>query len=341
MSGTVSTSTEPLLKVTGLTKHYPIRRGVLGRAKGEVRAATDVSLELGRGETLALVGESGCGKTTVGRTIMQFETPTSGSVVFDGQELTTMSPGDLRRVRQDIQYVFQDPFTSLNPRMRVDEIVAEPLEIHGVGRERRRSRVSELLELVGLPTELASRYPRQLSGGQRQRVGIARALALEPKLLILDEPVSALDVSVQAQVINLLTALQAELGLSYLFIAHDLAVVRHLSHRVAVMYLGRIVELGIASEVLTDPAHPYTAGLLAAVPAHDPRLVRHREPLILGELPSPTDLPSGCSFRTRCWRADELCADVVPELRRTSGTEAACHHPLEPNPALFEGAHRQ
>ncbi|PZF86689.1 ABC transporter ATP-binding protein [Jiangella anatolica] len=329
-----------LLRVEGLVKHFPIRGGVLQRRRGTVHAVEGVSFTVAAGETLALVGESGCGKSTVGRTIMRFHEPTGGTVTFDGTDLSTLSTAQLRQKRRELQFVFQDPYASLPARMPAGDIVAEPLHIHGVGdRAGRRARVRELFDLVGLPAQAVSRYPHEFSGGQRQRIGIARALALEPRLLILDEPVSALDVSIQAQVVNLLARLQRELGLAYLFIAHDLAVVRHLAHQVAVMYLGHIVEYGDADTVFTRPAHPYTQALLSAVPVPDPRL---RDParrrLLQGDLPNPADPPSGCPFRTRCWRADDRCAAERPALRvRTpSGADTACHYAEED--ARNEGA---
>ncbi|SEE69402.1 ABC transporter ATP-binding protein [Jiangella alba] len=324
---------DPLLAVDGLVKHFPVRGGVLQRQVATVRAVDGVSFEIGKGETLALVGESGCGKSTVGKTIMRFHPPTAGTVRFDGRDLATMKPRELRAVRRDVQFVFQDPFASLPARMPVGDILAEPLEIHGVGdRRSRRARVVELLELVGLGADSVNRYPHEFSGGQRQRVGIARALALEPRLLILDEPVSALDVSIQAQVINLLARLQRQLGVAYLFIAHDLAVVQHLAHRVAVMYLGHIVEYGDAGTVFTRPAHPYTQALLSAVPVPDPRLRDlDRRILLSGDLPSPADPPAGCPFHTRCWKAEDRCRAERPvlEIRTPGGAGTACHFAAE------------
>ncbi|SDT21103.1 ABC transporter ATP-binding protein [Jiangella sp. DSM 45060] len=324
---------DPLLAVDGLVKHFPVRGGVLQRQVATVRAVDGVSFEIGRGETLALVGESGCGKSTVGKTIMRFHPPTAGTVRFDGRDLAAMKARELRAVRRDIQFVFQDPFASLPARMPVGDILAEPLEIHGVGdRRSRRARVVELLELVGLGADSVNRYPHEFSGGQRQRVGIARALALEPRLLILDEPVSALDVSIQAQVINLLARLQRQLGVAYLFIAHDLAVVQHLAHRVAVMYLGHIVEYGEAGTVFTRPAHPYTQALLSAVPVPDPRLRDlDRRILLSGDLPSPADPPAGCPFHTRCWKAEDRCRAERPvlEIRTPGGAGTACHFAAE------------
>lgn len=321
--------TEPLLQVEGLVKHFGVRGGVLQRQVATVHAVNGVSFEIQQGETLAMVGESGCGKSTVGKTIMRFHQPTAGTVKFGGRDLATMKPAELRSVRRDIQFVFQDPFASLPARMPVGDILAEPLEIHSIGdRRSRQNRVAELLEMVGLNPDAVNRYPHEFSGGQRQRIGIARALALDPKLLILDEPVSALDVSIQAQIINLLAKLQRELGVAYLFIAHDLAVVQHIAHRVAVMYLGHIVEDGEADTVFARPAHPYTQALLSAVPVPDPRLRdTTRRRLLTGDLPNPTDPPSGCPFHTRCWKAEAQCLTDQPvlEVRTAGGARSACH----------------
>jgi len=320
--------TEPLLAVRDLVKHFPLRGGgLLRRRNAEVHAVCGVSLELREGETLGVVGESGSGKTTTARTILQLEPPTSGQVRFFGTDLARASRRDLRRVRRDLQVVFQDPFASLDPRLSVGDIVAEPLRVHGRYRRGGRQRVSDLLEQVGIRPEEKTRYPRQLSGGQRQRVAIARALALEPKLIVLDEPVSALDVSIRAGVVNLLEDLQARLGVAYLFIAHDLSVVGHISDRVAVMYLGKVVETGTRDDVYERPSHPYTQALLSAVPVFDPQVERRRRRIVLeGEIPSPVQPPSGCRFRTRCWKTEDVCAAEEPGLvERGQGHPVACH----------------
>jgi oligopeptide transport system ATP-binding protein len=319
---------DALLEVRNLVKHFRIGGGLFGGRPGLVRAVDGVSFTIQRGETLGLVGESGCGKTTTGRCILQLERPTSGEVRFEGRELTTLGPAQLRAVRRRIQVIFQDPYSSLNPRMTVGQIIGEPIAVHGIvtSAAARRDRVRDLLQRVGLSPKHDSRYPHELSGGQRQRVGIARALAVEPALIICDEPVSALDVSIQAQIINLLEDLQAEFGLTYLFIAHDLAVVRHISDRVAVMYLGKIVEISDRKTLYDDPLHPYTRALLSAVPIPDPALEAERERVVLrGEVPSPLNPPSGCVFHPRCPIAVEQCPLVVPELREVKpGHWAAC-----------------
>jgi oligopeptide/dipeptide ABC transporter ATP-binding protein len=319
-----------LLDVRDLVMHFPVKGGgITRRTLGYVQAVSGVTLHLDQGETLGVVGESGCGKSTTGRAILQLHRPTSGSVKFNGRELTVLGHSELREVRRDLNIVFQDPYASLNPKMPVNDIVAEPLKIHKQWESRGgKDRVAELLRLVGLNPEHGNRYPHEFSGGQRQRIGIARALALQPTLLVLDEPVSALDVSVQAGVVNLLEDLQDRLGLAYLFIAHDLSVVRHISDRVAVMYLGKVVETGLRDEVYDRPMHPYTQALLSAAPSPDPELEARRQRIILqGEIPSPLNPPSGCRFRTRCWKAQDICAAEEPPLvpRREGGQDVACH----------------
>jgi oligopeptide transport system ATP-binding protein len=319
----------PLLEVRDLVKHFPVRGGMFGKPAGQVRAIDGVSFSLQKGETLGLVGESGCGKTTTGRCILQLERPTEGSIVFDGVDLVTLDPAALRAVRRRIQVIFQDPYSSLNPRMTVTQILAEPLKVHGIVRDKveREQRVVELLRQVGLLPQHGKRYPHQLSGGQRQRVGIARALAMQPSLIVCDEPVSALDVSIQAQIINLLEELQERFGLTYLFIAHDLSVVRHISDRVAVMYLGKIVEITDRQRLYEEPLHPYTRALLSAVPIPDPKLEAKRERTVLrGEVPSPLNPPSGCVFHPRCPLAVDRCSAETPPLREIRpGHWTACH----------------
>jgi oligopeptide/dipeptide ABC transporter ATP-binding protein len=320
-----------LLDVQDLVMEFPIRGGgIFRKVVGKVQAVSGVSVHLDPGETLGVVGESGCGKSTTGRAILQLHKPTSGSVKLRGRELTTMGNEDLRLVRRNLQIVFQDPYASLNPKMPVNDIIGEALKIHGLWEKNGLDRVAQLLKLVGLSPEHGNRYPHEFSGGQRQRIGIARALALEPEVLILDEPVSALDVSVQAGVVNLLEDLQDTLGLAYFFIAHDLSIVRHISDRIAVMYLGKVVETGTRDAVYSSPMHPYTVALLSAAPEADPELERTRERIILtGDVPSPLNPPSGCRFRTRCWKAQDICAaEEPPPIDHGEGHLVACHFPV-------------
>ncbi|HNR46528.1 MAG TPA: dipeptide ABC transporter ATP-binding protein [Anaerolineaceae bacterium] len=322
-------SQEILLKVENLVKYFPIMKGAFIRKQvGAVHAVDGVSFEIYKGETLGLVGESGCGKSTTGRAILQLHRPTSGSVIFEGRDLVKTKGEELRLMRRKMQMIFQDPYASLNPRMTVGEIIGEPVLVHGImDRKASEKRVEELLSLVGLNPAYANRYPHEFSGGQRQRVGVARALALNPSLIVCDEPISALDVSIQAQVVNLLEDLQKQLGLTYLFIAHDLSMVRHISNRVAVMYLGSMVELATRDDVYYHPLHPYTQALLSAVPIPDPIAEEKRQRQILkGEIPSPINPPSGCRFRTRCPHATDICAEKRPEWREvTPGHFVACH----------------
>ncbi|WP_312117047.1 ABC transporter ATP-binding protein [Brevibacillus reuszeri] len=318
--------TEELLVVKNLKKYYPITGGVLGGEVGLVKAVDDVSFTVKRGETLGLVGESGCGKSTTGRSLLRLIEPTEGEISFDGVNVMSLSADEMRKMRRDMQIVFQDPFASLNPRHNVEKILEEPLIVHNIGTSaERKKRVQEMLEVVGLSSYHARRYPHQFSGGQRQRVGIARALMLNPKLIVADEPVSALDVSIQSQVLNLMQDLQRELGLTYLFIAHDLSVVRHISDRVGVMYLGRIVELSTSSQLYSNPLHPYTQALLSAVPTPDPDAVRERV-ILQGDVPSPAKPPSGCTFHTRCPHVTDECRNVRPAFQDVGdGHFVACH----------------
>ncbi len=323
---------ETILQVENLVKHFPIRQGILFKRQiGAVQAVDGVSFELHKGETLGIVGESGCGKSTLAKLLMRLETPTAGRAKLNGRDIFKMGGSELRKLRRNVQMVMQDPYTSLNPRMTVGDIIGEPFEIHPevAPKGDRQRRVQELLELVGLNPEHINRYPHQFSGGQRQRIGIARALALRPEVIVCDEPVSALDVSIQAQVINLLEKLQDEFHLSYIFIAHDLSVVRHISDRVGVMYLGKLVEIGTEDEIYSRPTHPYTQALLSAVPLPDPDARAHREIIRLeGDVPSPANPPSGCHFRTRCWKAQEKCATEEPLLILRPAADphpSACH----------------
>lgn len=322
---------EIVLETHGLRKHYPLTQGIVFKKQvGAVRAVDGVDIQLRRGETLGVVGESGCGKSTLARLLVGLEAPTEGTIMLKGKDLSTVSHRDMRAVRRNIQMVMQDPYTSLNPRMTVGDIIGEPFDIHPevVPKKGRMTRVRELIDLVGLNADHINRYPHQFSGGQRQRIGIARALALNPEIIICDEPVSALDVSIQAQVVNLLERLQEEFGLAYVFIAHDLSVVRHIADRVAVMYLGKIIETGNEDEIYEHTTHPYSQALLSAVPVPDPTLRGRRTQIILeGDVPSPANPPSGCRFRTRCWKAQEICALEEPPLTVRAGSDhpSACH----------------
>ncbi|MFE9423044.1 ABC transporter ATP-binding protein [Kitasatospora sp. NPDC006697] len=330
---------EPILQVKELVKHYPLTQGVLFRKQvGAVKAVDGISFDLAKGETLGIVGESGCGKSTMAKVLMNLERATSGEVRYQGEDISKLRGSALKAVRRNIQMVFQDPYTSLNPRMTVGDIIGEPFEIHPEAAPKgdRRKAVQDLLDVVGLNPEYINRYPHQFSGGQRQRIGIARGLALKPEVIICDEPVSALDVSVQAQVINLLEQLQRDFGLSYLFIAHDLSIVRHISDRVGVMYLGKMVELGTDEEIYDHATHPYTQALLSAVPVPDPTAREHRDRIVLtGDVPSPANPPSGCRFRTRCWKAEDRCSTELPVLavpQLLAGPAAhrsACHFAAE------------
>jgi peptide/nickel transport system ATP-binding protein len=320
----------PLVQVEDLKVYFPIKSGlVLDRHVGDIKAVDGVSLEIKRGETVGLVGESGCGKSTVGRAILRLYEPTDGRIVFDGQDITHLGESDMRPLRRRMQMVFQDPYSSLNPRHSVGRMVSEPMRVHGLGSRRSaNARVRELLQTVGLPADAASRYPHEFSGGQRQRVGLARSLAMNPDFIVADEPVSALDVSIQAQIVNLLESLQSEFELTYLFIAHDLAIVRHISDRIAVMYLGKIVEVSPAGELYERPLHPYTISLLSAVPIPDPAIELHRERILLyGDLPSPANPPTACRFHTRCpYIQKSRCTDEEPKLRKLAdGHVVACH----------------
>ncbi|MEU3191636.1 dipeptide ABC transporter ATP-binding protein [Streptomyces sp. NPDC006992] len=334
--GTADPAGEPILEVRDLAKHFPLTQGILFKRQiGAVKAVDGVSFDLHKGETLGIVGESGCGKSTVAKLITHLEQPTSGTIRYRGEDITKLSGRALKAVRRNIQMVFQDPYTSLNPRMTVGDIVGEPFDIHPevAPKGDRRRKVQELLDVVGLNPEYINRYPHQFSGGQRQRIGIARGLALRPEIIVADEPVSALDVSVQAQVVNLMEQLQDEFGLSYMFIAHDLSIVRHISDRVGVMYLGKIVEIGTETEIYEHPTHPYTQALLSAVPVPDPETEDGRERIVLeGDVPSPANPPSGCHFRTRCWKAQERCvveepALALPENFADTLPDQPVHHP--------------
>ena len=327
------TAADPLIEVRGLKTWFPVRSGVVNRVVGQVRAVDGVDLAIRQGETMGLVGESGCGKSTLGRSILRLERPSAGEVLFKGRSILGLGTRSMRRLRREMAIIFQDPFASLDPRQTVEQILGEALDIHHLarGRKRRRERIAELLDLVGMARDFAGRYPHEFSGGQRQRIGIARALAVEPTFIVCDEPISALDVSIQAQIINLLEQLQDQFHLTYLFIAHDLSVVKHISDRIAVMYVGKVVEISPARDLYLEPKHPYTGSLLSAIPIPDPRLERRRERIILqGDVASPIDPPSGCRFRTRCFKAQPRCAETEPPLTEVNlgDHQAACYYPL-------------
>jgi oligopeptide/dipeptide ABC transporter ATP-binding protein len=314
----------PLLRVENLVKHFPVNNGLFGRDKAIVHAVDGLNFELAAGDTMALVGESGCGKSTAGRLVLRLLEATSGTVWFDGEDLMSLKPAEMRAKRRSLQMIFQDPYSSLNPRMTVEQTLTEPLALHGLAKGRHRERAAELLDLVGLAPQYLQRYPHEFSGGQRQRIGIARALAVEPRLIVCDEPVSALDVSIQAQVVNLMQDLQRRLGLSYIFIAHDLAVVKHISSHVAVMYLGQIVEYADKKSLFAQPRHPYTQALLSAIPLPEPGAKRDRV-VLQGDVPNPINPPAGCRFHTRCPHARARCAEEVPALKNDGGHSVACH----------------